>query len=80
MPNSLLVSVSAFSHLSHIQFTWPGFLENIKIAAGKSGTEASKRDARSWLSSRISEDQVSAREILVHAGQLSSLLMRYTFE
>ncbi|KAH8805434.1 fungal transcriptional regulatory protein [Xylogone sp. PMI_703] len=80
IPNALIVSVSALSHLSHIQFTWPGFLENIKIAAGKSGTEASKCDARSWLSSRISEDQISARAILVHAGQLNSLLIRYTFD
>lgn len=80
LPNSLIVSVSALSHLSHIQFTWPGFLENIKIAAGKSGTETSKEDARLWLSAKIAEDQVSARSILVHAGQLSSLLLRYTFE
>jgi hypothetical protein len=80
MHNSLIVSVSALAHLSHIQFTWPGFLENMKIAAGKSGTEISKRDARVWLSSQISEDPINARAILVHAGQLSSLLMRFTFE
>ena len=80
MPNSLIVSVSALSHLGHVQFTWPGFLENIKIAAGKSGTEASKGEARSWLSSRILDDPVNARAILVHAGQLTSLLSRFTFE
>ncbi|KAL1962696.1 hypothetical protein VTN77DRAFT_9240 [Rasamsonia byssochlamydoides] len=80
MPNSLIVSVSALSHLGHIQFTWSGFLDNIKIAAGKSGTEESKRDARAWLSARISEDPVSARSILVHAGQLSALLTRFPFD
>ncbi|KIM99147.1 hypothetical protein OIDMADRAFT_56312 [Oidiodendron maius Zn] len=80
MPNSLIVSVSALSHLGHVQFTWPGFLENIKIAAGKSGTEASKGEARSWLSSRILDDPVNARAILVHAGQLTSLLARFTFD
>ncbi|OBT68701.1 hypothetical protein VE03_01825 [Pseudogymnoascus sp. 23342-1-I1] len=80
MPNSLVVSVSALSHHGHIQFTWPGFLHNIKVAAGKSGTERSKADARLWLSTRISEDQVNARSILVHAGQLSALLMRFTFD
>jgi hypothetical protein len=80
VPDSLIVSVSALSHLGHIQFTWPGFLDNIKIAAGKSGTENSKNEARLWLSARISEDPVSARSILVHAGQLSALLMRFTFE
>lgn len=74
------MSVSALSHLGHIQFTWPGFLDNLKIAAGKSGTEKSKKDARSWLSARISEEPASARSILVHAGQLSALLMRFTFE
>ena len=80
MPNSLIVSVSALCHLAHIQFTWPGSLDNIKIAAGKSGTENSKTDARLWLSARISEDLVGARSILIHAGQLSALLMRFTFE
>ncbi|KFZ03327.1 hypothetical protein V502_11042 [Pseudogymnoascus sp. VKM F-4520 (FW-2644)] len=80
MPNSLVVSVSALSHHGHIQFTWPGFLHNIKVAAGKSGTERSKADARLWLSTRISEDQRNARSILVHAGQLSALLTRFTFD
>lgn len=80
MPTSLIVSVSALSHHGHIQFTWPGFLHNIKVAAGKSGTERSKADARLWLSTRISEDQLNARSILVHAGQLSALLMRFTYE
>jgi hypothetical protein len=80
MPNSLIVGVSALSHLSHIQFTWPGFLENIKIAAGKSGTDTSKINARLWISAKIAQDQIGARSILAHAGQLSSLLLRYTFE
>ncbi|KFY16961.1 hypothetical protein V492_00970 [Pseudogymnoascus sp. VKM F-4246] len=51
-----------------------------RFAAGKSGTERSKADARLWLSSRISEDQINARSILVHAGQLSALLLRFTFD
>lgn len=80
IPNSLLVSVSALSRLAHIQFTWPGFLDKVKIAAGKSGSDESKRDARSWLSTRIAEDPISARSTLVHAGQLNALLMRFTFE
>lgn len=80
MPNSLIVSVSALSHLAHIQFTWPAFLDNIKIAAGKSGTDESKNHARSWLSSRIEEDPAGARAILLHAGQLNALLIRFTFE
>ncbi|KAJ6443388.1 Heat Labile Enterotoxin Type Iib [Purpureocillium lavendulum] len=79
-PNSLIVSVSALSHLGHMQFTWPGFLNNVKIAAGKSGTEESKSDARSWVRARIEEDPVGMRSILAQAGQLSSLLSRFTFE
>lgn len=80
IPNSLLVSVSALSHLGHIQFTWLGFLDKVKIAAGKSGTDTSKRDARGWLSARINEDPIRARSILLHAGQLNSLISRFTFE
>ncbi|KAH8698650.1 fungal-specific transcription factor domain-containing protein [Talaromyces proteolyticus] len=60
MPNSLIVSVSALSHLGHMQFTWPAFLNNIKVAAGKSGTEESKADARSWLRARIAEDPLGS--------------------
>lgn len=79
-PNSLIVSVSALSHLGHMQFTWPGFLNNVKIAAGKSGTEESKQDARSWVRARIEEDPIGTRSILAQAGQLSTLLSRFTFE
>lgn len=63
-----------------MQFTWPGFLNNVKVAAGKSGTEESKADAQDWLRARIAEDPVGARSILVQAGQLSALLLRFTFE
>ncbi|KAJ5619437.1 hypothetical protein N7510_003421 [Penicillium lagena] len=79
-PTALLVSVSALSHLGHLQFTWSGFLDKVKIAAGKSGTEESQLHARAWLCSRISDDVVGARSILVHAGQLNALLIRFTFE
>ncbi|OAQ75458.1 fungal transcriptional regulatory protein [Purpureocillium lilacinum] len=79
-PNSLIVSVSALSHLGHMQFTWPGFLNNVKIAAGKSGTEESKQDARSWVRARIDEDPIGTRSILAQAGQLSTLLSRFTFD
>lgn len=79
-PTALLVSVSALSHLGRIQFTWPGFLDKVKIAAGKSGTEESKLNARAWLASRISDDVICARSILVHSGQLNALLIRFTFE
>ncbi|CEL02560.1 hypothetical protein ASPCAL03728 [Aspergillus calidoustus] len=79
-PTPSLLSVSALSHLGHLQFTWTGFLDKVKIAAGKSGTEESKLNARSWLSSKISDDVVGARSILVHAGRLNALLIRFPFD
>lgn len=79
-PTALLVSVSALSHLGHLQFTWPGFLDKVKVAAGKSGTRESELNARAWLCSKISDDVIGARSILVHAGQLNALLIRFTFE
>lgn len=80
VPNSLSIGVCALSHLGHMQFTWPGFLNNIKIAAGKSGTEESKATARDWVQSRINDDPAGARHILTQAGQLSAVLARYPFE
>ncbi|OAQ61102.1 fungal transcriptional regulatory protein [Pochonia chlamydosporia 170] len=79
-PNALILSVTALSHLGHIQFTWPNFLQNIKVAAGKSGTDESKADAREWIQARIEEEPVITRSILVQAGQLSTLLSRYIFD
>ena len=63
-----------------MQFTWPGFLNDVKVAAGKSGTEESKADARESLRARIVEDAIGARFILSQAAQLSALLARYPFE
>ncbi|EGX97024.1 Fungal transcriptional regulatory protein [Cordyceps militaris CM01] len=80
LPNSLTIGVCALSHLGHMQFTWPGFLNNIKIAAGKSGTEESKATAREWIQSRIQDDPAGARFILAQAGQLSAVLARYPFD
>jgi hypothetical protein len=75
-----MVNVSALSHLGHIQFSWSGFLDNLKVAAGKSGTDDSKQEARSWLTTHISKDPMVARSVLVHAGQLTALLVRFPFE
>lgn len=58
--------------------TWVtfSFLQNIKVAAGKSRTDKSKADAREWARARIREDLVIARGMLVQAGQLGILLSR----
>lgn len=60
-----------------IQHTQPNSLQSIKVAAGKSGTEGSKADAREWARARIREDLVITRGILVQAGQLGILLSRF---
>ncbi|KZO90459.1 hypothetical protein CALVIDRAFT_490418 [Calocera viscosa TUFC12733] len=80
MPNALIVSVSALAHVGRIQFTWPRFLDNVKVAAGKSGTETSKSQARTWLSGHMAEDPVRTRSIIVHAGRLNALLLRFRFD
>ncbi|OAA50753.1 Fungal transcriptional regulatory protein [Beauveria brongniartii RCEF 3172] len=80
LPNPLTIGVCALSHLGHLQFTWPAFLNNAKIAAGKSGTEESKASARAWIRSRVSVDPAGARFILTQAGQLGALLARYPFD
>lgn len=79
-PNSLLSSVDILSHLGHMQFTWPGFLNYVKVAAGKSGTEESKSVAKEWITARIASDPAGARFILSHAAQLAAILARYPFE
>ncbi|OAA69693.1 Fungal transcriptional regulatory protein [Cordyceps fumosorosea ARSEF 2679] len=80
LPNALSIGVCALSHLGHVQFTWPGFLNTVKVAAGKSGTEESKAGARAWIRSRVQDDPAGARFILAQAGQLSALLARYPFD
>lgn len=79
-PNSLLSSVDILSHLGHIQFTWPGFLNYVKVAAGKSGTEESKLVAKEWITARIASDPAGARFILSHAARLAAILARHPFE
>jgi hypothetical protein len=79
-PTSLLISCSALAHHSHLQFIYPGFLEKVKAAAGKSGTIESQRDARETLKTWFEADEVGVRTIVVHAAMLGSLLSRYTYE
>lgn len=79
-PNALTVGILALSHLAHMQFTWDGFLNRVKVAAGKSGTEESKAEARSLIRSQIAEDPVGARFILVQASCLGTILARHPFE
>lgn len=79
-PNTLTIGILALSHLAHMQFTWDGFLNSVKVAAGKSGTEESKAEARIWIQSQIAEDPIGARFILAQAGRLGAILARHPFE
>ncbi|RSH90377.1 hypothetical protein EHS25_000982 [Saitozyma podzolica] len=79
-PTSLLLSCAALAYHAHLQFARVGFLERVKIAAGKSGTAASREAARVTLSEWINSDVVAARNIFAHAAMLRCLLWRFTFD
>jgi hypothetical protein len=79
-PTSLMISCTALYYHSHMQFTFPGFIQVVKVAAGKSGTAASRAAARMTLSQWINSDAVGARRVFANAAMLSCLLLRHTFE
>ncbi len=79
-PTSLMISCTALYYHSHMQFTFLGFLQVVKIAAGKSGTATSRAAARTTLSQWVNGDVVGARQVFANAAMLSCLLLRYTFE
>lgn len=79
-PKPLLISCAALANHAHLQFTRLGFIELVKIAAGKRGSHESKRTAQQELLSWINSDFVGVRRITAYAGMLSNLLGRHTFE
>lgn len=79
-PTPLLISCAALAHHGRLQFTLPGFLQKVKIAAGKSGTMDSRLSSAQTLSWWLNADRVGARRIFAHAAMLACLLTRYTFE
>ena len=76
----MLTSCTALSHHSYLQFGYPGFLQKVKIAAGKSGTKESRVSAQQTLGRWLDSDRVVGRRIFAHAAMLTCLLTRYTFE
>lgn len=79
-PTALMVSTTALSHHSHIQFTRPGFLEHCRLAAGKYEGNTRREPGREWLREWSRREPREARTIIVHAAQLYALLARFTFE
>lgn len=70
----------ALAYHSHMQFTIPAFLDDAKIAAGKSGTQRSRQMAALRLSEAMSVQPIRTRQILAGAGMLNALLGRYVFD
>jgi hypothetical protein len=79
-PSPLLLTCAALAYHSHLQFTRIGFLDQVKIAAGKSGTLQSRATARQTLSEWINHDRAATRNVFAHGAMLSCLLNRFTFE
>jgi hypothetical protein len=75
-----MVGCAALAYHAHMQFTITGFLDKVKIAAGKSGTSGSKESAKATLVQLINVNHMATRNILAHAAMLTCLLDRFTFE
>lgn len=63
-----------------MQFTIPAFLDDTKIAAGKSGTQRSQEAAAMRLRAALAVHPDRTRKILAEAGMLNALLGRYVFD
>ncbi len=79
-PTPLLLSCAALAHHSHMQFTRIGLINEGKIAAGKSGSAESRLAARASIAQWVRSDPGGCRNVVAHAGMLSSLLHRFRFE
>lgn len=76
----LLISCSALHHHCCLQFAFPGLLQKLKVAAGKSGTLDSQLEARQVLKTWINVDPYTSRVVFAHSAMLACLLKRYTFD
>lgn len=79
-PSALLASCAALAYHAHLAFTSPGLLENVKLAAGRSGDARSRDAARNTLRVWMAERPAQARNVFAHAAMLYCLLSRFTFE
>ena len=79
-PTSLRLSCVALAYHSHLQFTRFGLLEQIQIAAGKSGSPEIREAAQIDVALQLQKSPTVARNIFAHAAMLRCLLNRFTFE
>lgn len=78
-PTHLVVSCAAVAYHAHLQFTHVGLLEQIKIAAGRSGALAAE-DARLRLARWMAANPGLTRNVFAHAAMLFCLMSRFVFE
>ncbi len=76
----LRLSCVALAHHAHLQFTGVGLLDQVKVAAGRSGDAAARDAARADVAARLRENPAAARSLFAHAAMLRCLLNRFTFE
>jgi hypothetical protein len=79
-PTALRLSCVALAYHSHLQFTEIGLLDQIKVAAGRSGDASSRNEAQIALTERLRSNPAGSRNIFAHAAMLRCLLNRFTFE
>ena len=65
---------------SHLQFTRAGFLDQVKLAAGKLGTYSSRDAARISITEWLNSNPAGMRNVFAHAAMLRCLVARFTFE
>ncbi|KAL1406153.1 hypothetical protein Q8F55_007837 [Vanrija albida] len=80
-PTPLLVSCAALAYHSHLQFTEVGFLDQVKIAAGRAGHDGAQQDAaRRTLAGWMRVNHAATRNVFANAAMLSCLMSRFAFD
>ncbi|KAM0749943.1 hypothetical protein T439DRAFT_326828 [Meredithblackwellia eburnea MCA 4105] len=78
-PSPMMVASTAYAHHAAIAFSTHEFIAEMKVCAGKYGPLRGMA-ARQRMESRMNANVMAVRRTLVHAAQLSCLLMRFTFD
>ncbi|KAJ9092242.1 hypothetical protein QFC19_008779 [Naganishia cerealis] len=77
-PSYFLITNDALRHHAYYKLVHPQFLDQVKYAAGQWESDASKSTARQWLKEWIIANPEASRRVVVHSGQMASLLSRFT--
>lgn len=75
-----MVSCAALAYHSHLQFTQTGLLDQIKIAAGRSGSAAAQAEAREAVGQWMHSHPAATRNVFANAALLGCLMRRFNFE